>query len=391
MMSILMKEPLHIEALTFNQPFCAGVILAREERVVMTLNTDMDAGDGQAAMFDRVLRIGGVGGGQEPGETMPACALREAREELATDRVRLKSSPVTYFHDMDTGVICPVTVRDELAPFLLQRATNPAPDQPYKPGLPVGPYIYYGIYAAEADESEPLAPGDDVAALLSIPIGSWGEIEQGVTLSEALAHGCTITEAVPLQRDTRLHVPDSESMRIIMRLYPQFMEASGIELRPLALTDGSDIYEMLQKMGPGENGFSNSGYGIRPTQFRSYLKSYIHMSQGRRLPAHLVPQNVYWLYVQGRPVGIGKLRHALTDALREQGGHIGYAIRPEARRRGYGTVMLRLLLAEARRIGLREVLITCDEDNTASRRVIEKNGGRLAGTGDGICKYWIAL
>ncbi|WP_244918731.1 GNAT family N-acetyltransferase [Paenibacillus dendritiformis] len=53
--------------------------------------------------------------------------------------------------------------------------------------------------------------------------------------------------------------------------------------------------------------------------------------------------------------------------------------------------MLRLLLAEARRIGLREVLLTCDEDNMASRRVIEKNGGRLTGTADGICKYWIAL
>lgn len=78
-MPILVKEPLHIEVLTFNQPFCAGVILAREDRVVMTLNSDMDAGDGQAAMSDQVLRIGGVGGGQEPGETMPACALREAR------------------------------------------------------------------------------------------------------------------------------------------------------------------------------------------------------------------------------------------------------------------------------------------------------------------------
>ncbi|BFH12995.1 GNAT family N-acetyltransferase [Paenibacillus melissococcoides] len=390
-MSNLLIEPLQIEALTFNQPFCAGVILEREGRVVMTLNADMDAGDGQAANSDRVLRIGGIGGGQEPGETMPACALREAREELAAERVRLKSSPVTYFHDMDTGDIRTITVRDELAPFLLQRAANPAPDQPYKPGLPVGPYIYYGIYAAEADESEPLAPGDDVAALLSIPIGGWDVIEQGVTLSEALAHGCAVTEAVPLPRDTRLHVPESESMRMIMRLYPQFKEASGIELRPLALTDGSDIYEMLQKMGPGENGFSNSGYGLRPTRFRSYLKSYIQMSQGRRLPAHLVPQNVYWLYVQGWPVGIGKLRHALTDALRERGGHIGYAIRPEARQRGYGTIMLRLLLAEARRIGLREVLLTCDEDNTASRRVIEKNGGRLAGSADGICKYWIVL
>lgn len=390
-MSILMEEPLHIESLTFNQPFCAGVFLVREERVVMTLNADMDARDGMAAMSDRVLRIGGVGGGQEPEETMPACALREAREELATERVRLKSSPLTYFHDVDTGEIRRVAVRDELAPFLLQRATNPTPEQPYKPGLPVGPYIYYGIYAAEADESEPLAPGDDVGALLSIPIGSWEEIEQGLPLSEALARGCAITEAVPLNRNTWLHVPDSESMRILMRLYPQFLEASGIELRPLTLTDGIDIYEMLQKMGPGENGFSNSGYGIRPTQFRSYLKSYIQMSQGRRLPAHLAPQNVYWLYVQGWPVGIGKLRHALTDALREQGGHIGYAIRPEARGRGYGTVMLRLLLAEARRIGLREALLTCNEDNTASRRVIEKNGGRLAGIAAGNCKYWIDL
>jgi len=62
-------------------------------------------------------------------------------------------------------------------------------------------------------------------------------------------------------------------------------------------------------------------------------------------------------------------------------GHIGYAVVPWKRRRGYATEALRLMLPLARAEGLSGVEITCDADNEASRRVIVANGGVLLGTG----------
>ena len=91
------------------------------------------------------------------------------------------------------------------------------------------------------------------------------------------------------------------------------------------------------------------------------------------------------------------IHHELNDALRVEGGHIGYDTVPSVRGRGVATEMLRQALPVARALGLREVLITCDDTNAASIRVIEKNGGSLRDTralaSDRPLKryYWIAL
>ena len=104
-------------------------------------------------------------------------------------------------------------------------------------------------------------------------------------------------------------------------------------------------------------------------------------------PAHvvrpgLVPATQYWLISRddgGRETYVGRaaLRHWLDRNLLHLGGHIGYAIRPTARRTGCGTAALRLVLPEARRMGFDRVLVTCDADNIGSRKIIERNGGIL--------------
>lgn len=91
----------------------------------------------------------------------------------------------------------------------------------------------------------------------------------------------------------------------------------------------------------------------------------------------MVPATSYWLVAGARVVGRASVRHRLNEALLLWVGHIGYGIRPTERRKGYGTAALRLVLIEARRLGLREVLVTCDNDNVGSRRIIERNGGVL--------------
>ena len=85
----------------------------------------------------------------------------------------------------------------------------------------------------------------------------------------------------------------------------------------------------------------------------------------------------FWAVEDGRIVGGASLRHELNDYLLRAGGHIGYSVRPSARRRGIATWMTRLVIAQAAERGIDRVLIVCDDDNPASARVIENCGGVL--------------
>jgi predicted acetyltransferase len=162
-----------------------------------------------------------------------------------------------------------------------------------------------------------------------------------------------------------------------------------VELRKLTAREDQDIRDMILELGPGENGFVNSLYLENKAEFQAGMERNLAMSQGLNLAPHQVPQTIYWLYVNGVPVGYGKLRHRLNDHLRKRGGHIGYTIRPSQRGKGYGRIMLQELLKEAKILGIRDALLTCDEANAASRRIIEANGGRLEDVADGICRNWI--
>ena len=93
-----------------------------------------------------------------------------------------------------------------------------------------------------------------------------------------------------------------------------------------------------------------------------------------------VPTTHLWALAEEQFVGRISLHHELNDALRVEGGHIGYDTVPSFRGRGVATEMLRQVLPVARALGLTAVLVTCDDTNAASIRVIEKNGGSLRET-----------
>lgn len=131
--------------------------------------------------------------------------------------------------------------------------------------------------------------------------------------------------------------------------------------------------------------------------FTLYFERLTKFARGVGLEPHQVRENQFWLVDNGRIVAASRLRHTLNPMLEIMGGHIGYNVSPRARRKGYGTLLLKLTLEKAKDLGLEKVFLTCDTDNTGSAKVIENNGGKLAGyaiweaTGKEISQYWIEI
>jgi predicted acetyltransferase len=138
-------------------------------------------------------------------------------------------------------------------------------------------------------------------------------------------------------------------------------------------------------------------YDSAAADFDAYLRGLSDGARGVGLAPALVPHSTFWLAAGRRLIGRSVVRHYLSPELEDEGGHVGYDIRPSERRKGYGTLILRLTLAEARGLGLSRALLTCDTDNAGSARVIEKNGGTLESrgvsnrSGRPISRYWIEL
>jgi predicted acetyltransferase len=106
-------------------------------------------------------------------------------------------------------------------------------------------------------------------------------------------------------------------------------------------------------------------------------------------PANWVHSSTLWWAQGTQYLGSIRIRHQLTPALTEIGGHIGYVVRPSARRKGYATQMLVQSLPIAAGLGIDPALVTCDVDNIGSRKVIEANGGVLEDQRAGMLRYWV--
>ncbi len=135
-------------------------------------------------------------------------------------------------------------------------------------------------------------------------------------------------------------------------------------------------------------------YDAAARDFAAYLGQLVVASRSEQPPG-FVPSDVLFLADGTELVGSIRLRHHLLPHLEREGGHVGYDVRPTRRGRGLATAMLALVLEVARARGMQRLLITCDADNSASVRVIEKSGGQLENqitserTGKLVNRYWV--
>jgi predicted acetyltransferase len=111
-----------------------------------------------------------------------------------------------------------------------------------------------------------------------------------------------------------------------------------------------------------------------------------------------VPDSTFFCLDLDRQIFVGavNIRHYLNESLLLSGGHIGAGIRPSERRKGYATAMISLALEECKKLGIKNVLITCDKSNIGSAKSIMNNGGVLESIiinpkGIEVERYWINL
>ncbi len=120
------------------------------------------------------------------------------------------------------------------------------------------------------------------------------------------------------------------------------------------------------------------GHHYRPgMQWADYLRAVSDHAIGRNLPERFVPSTFLLAEVDGVVVGRTSIRHELNEFLNNFGGHIGYAVLPEHRRKGYATEILRQSVGIANAMGIEKVLVTCDDNNLGSIKTIENGGGVL--------------
>ncbi len=137
-----------------------------------------------------------------------------------------------------------------------------------------------------------------------------------------------------------------------------------------------DSYLAATREFQAEGRWTDLEYSELECDFKAFVCTQLNRAHTPLRPEY-VPDSIFWLVNGGEFVGHVSLRRKLTAFLKTFGGHIGYEIRPSQRRRGYGKLICKLVLEEARAIGLKRVLITCDDTNIASSKIIETNGGIL--------------
>lgn len=146
--------------------------------------------------------------------------------------------------------------------------------------------------------------------------------------------------------------------------------------RELTISDKEQVIEMSNEIKNYDNNYEGLSNTIKDIKDYNLLLEKLEKNKHQELiKPNLSPQTTYGVFKDNKLIGMFHLRHVIKGELINHGGNIGYLIRPSERKKGYGTKMLELALDKAKELNLDKVLISCREENIASKKVIEKNGG----------------
>jgi len=178
------------------------------------------------------------------------------------------------------------------------------------------------------------------------------------------------------------------------------MDRPEITLRMLRLEDEASFRAAVAEFATFDSIDEDVPFAFleeRSDDFPAYVQMLHDWTGGRQIPENFVPNTFLCALVDEEIVGRISIRHEFNEFLERIGGHIGYAVIPSRHGRGYATEILRQGLGHCATLGLDRVLLTCDIDNPASRRVIEKNGGVFEGLVEDEelrvpkQRYWISI
>ena len=162
-----------------------------------------------------------------------------------------------------------------------------------------------------------------------------------------------------------------------------------MELRRPNQADKETILDMMTEFEKAQSPH-DGGFWDRDTfVYEDWLENNLQTELGLNLPDGWVPSIQLVAFEGELAVGFLNLRLRLNDYLLHQGGHIGYSVRPSQRGKGYAKAMLKEALTLAASKNIQQVLVTCHQENLASKAVIKANGGVLEDRRDGVERYWI--
>ena len=163
-------------------------------------------------------------------------------------------------------------------------------------------------------------------------------------------------------------------------------------LRRPSQTDKEAILEMMAEFEREQSAHDGGFWNPDNFVYEEWLEENIQAEAGLNIPENWVPAiQLVSFDVAGQALGFLNLRLRLNDYLLENGGHIGYSIRPSERGKGYAKETLRQGLQVAKEKNIKKALVTCSVNNPASRAVILSNGGRIEDVRNGVERYWIEV
>ena len=163
-------------------------------------------------------------------------------------------------------------------------------------------------------------------------------------------------------------------------------------LRRSTLADKEAILEMMTEFEQAQSPHDGGFWETEAFSYEEWLDGNQNQEIGINLPEGWVPAiQLVAFSEKGQAVGFLNLRLRLNDYLLENGGHIGYSIRPSERGKGYAKESLRQGLQVAKGKNIKRALVTCSTENPASRAVILANGGVYEDVRNGTERYWIDL